>query len=169
MPINESLLPELEMELATARKCVERVPESQLTFKPHPKSFSAGDLAQHISQLPMWGIMTFDRDELDLEPGGKPAWVPKPAESIAAVLAQLDEQAASLKEWLAKTDDAAMMRPWTLLKNGKALMTMPKIAVYRSFVVNHLIHHRGQLSVYLRMMDVPVPSIYGPSADEGSL
>ncbi len=70
---------------------------------------------------------------------------------------------------LSKTDDAAMMRPWTLLKNGTALMTMPKIAVYRSFVVNHLVHHRGQLSVYLRMMDVPVPSIYGPSADEGSM
>jgi len=87
---------------------------------------------------------------------------------VATELAEFDKRAAELKGWLVKTDDAGMMRPWTLLKGGNAVMTMPKIAVYRSFVMNHMIHHRGQLTVYLRMMDVPVPSTYGPSADEGA-
>ena len=117
----------------------------------------------------MWGAMIFDRDELDIAPGGTPAWLPKTAESIAAVLEHFDTQAAQLKDWLARTDDAAMMHTWTLLKNGAPVLSMPRIAVYRSFVLKHMVHHRGQLSVYLRMLDVPVPSIYGPSGDEGTL
>ena len=166
MPISQSLLPELEMELASTRRCLERVPDAKLTYKPHERSFSAGDLVGHLAQIPEWGVMTFDRDELDIEPVGGPAYRRPPVTSVAAELEEFDKRAASLKEWLAKTGDAAMMKPWTLLKGGKAVMTMPKIAVYRSFVMNHLIHHRGQLSVYLRLMGEKVPSLYGPSADE---
>ncbi|HZO52846.1 MAG TPA: DinB family protein [Bryobacteraceae bacterium] len=168
MPISQSLMPELEMELASTRKCLERVPDAKLGFKPHERSMSAGDLVGHLAQLPLWGVMTFDRAELDIEPVGGPAFVREPATSVATELAEFDKRAAELKGWLVKTDDAGMMRPWTLLKGGNAVMTMPKIAVYRSFVMNHMIHHRGQLTVYLRMMDVPVPSTYGPSADEGA-
>ena len=168
MQISQSLMPELEMELASTRKCMERVPDTKLGFKPHERSMSAGDLVGHLAQLPLWGVMTFDRAELDIEPVGGQAFVRGPVESVASELAEFDKRAAELKAWILKTDDAGMMRPWTLLKGGKAVMTMPKVAVYRSFVMNHMIHHRGQLSVYLRMMGVPVPSLYGPSADEGA-
>ena len=169
MSIAESLLPELEMELAATRRCLERVPNAKLTFKPHERSFSAGELLGHLAQLPQWGVMTFDRDELDIEPEGEPPYKRPPVTSVADELTSFDRRAEELKLWLAKTDDAAMMKPWMLLKAGKTILTLPKIAVYRSFVMNHMIHHRGQLSVYLRMMDVPVPSVYGPSADEGAL
>ncbi|MCC6294694.1 MAG: DinB family protein [Bryobacterales bacterium] len=169
MSIREVLLPELEFELATTRRCLERLPETELAFRPHPKSVTAGQLVQHIAQLPLWGSTVFDGDELDLEPGGKPAWLPKPVESVAAVLKDFDTQAQQLKQSLSQADDAAMMSTWTLLKNGATILSMPRIAVYRSFVLKHMVHHRGQLSVYLRMLGVPVPSIYGPSADEGSM
>lgn len=168
MPINQSLLPELEMELASTRKCIERVPEAMLGFKPHERSYSAGDLVGHLVQLPLWGVMTFDRAELDIEPAGGPAYTRPPATSIADELTLFDKHRAQLKDMLAQTSDAAMMSPWTLLKGGQAVMTLPKIAVYRTFVMNHMIHHRGQLTVYLRLMGVPVPALYGPSADEGA-
>ncbi len=168
MPISQSLLPELEMELASTRRCLERVPDDKLAFKPHERSSTAGDLVGHLAQIPFWGVMTFDRAELDIEPVGGPALVREPVTSVAAELTEFDKRTAELKEWLARTDDAAMMSPWTLLKGGKPVLTMPKIAVYRSFVMNHMIHHRGQLSVYLRLMGIPVPSLYGPSADEGA-
>lgn len=167
MPISDSLLPELERELATTRTCIERVPDAQLAFKPHAKSYSAHDLVAHLAEIPMWGVVTFDRDEFDMQPLGGPAYERPALNSVAGALARFDELSAAMKAALSATSDEAMMAPWTLLKGGLRMMTMPRIAVYRSFIVNHLIHHRGQLSVYLRMMDVPVPSIYGPSADEG--
>ncbi len=166
MPISDSLLPELEHELATTRTCIERVPDAQLTFKPHPKSYSAHDLVAHLAEIPMWGVVTFDRDEFDMQPLGGPAYERPVLNSVADALARFDELSATMKAALSATSDNAMMAPWTLLKGGQQVMILPRIAVYRSFILNHLIHHRGQLSVYLRMMDVPVPSIYGPSADE---
>ena len=156
------------MELASTRRCLERMPDEKLGFKPHERSMSAGDLAGHLAQIPFWGVMTFDRVELDIEPVGGPAYTRPAVTSVAAELAEFDKRANELKEWLAKTSDEAMMSPWTLLKGGKPVLTMPKIAVYRSFVMNHMIHHRGQLTVYLRLMGIPVPSLYGPSADEGA-
>lgn len=166
MPVSQSLLPELEHELATTRTCMERVPDSQLAFKPHPKSYSALDLLAHLAEIPMWGLVTFDRDEFDLEPSGVPAYERPELKTVAAILARFDEKAAAMKTALTATSDEDMTAPWTLLKGGQRMMTMPRIAVYRTFIVNHLIHHRGQLSLYLRMIGVQVPSIYGPSADE---
>ncbi|MBK7926515.1 MAG: DinB family protein [Bryobacterales bacterium] len=166
MPISDSLLPELERELATTRTCIARVPDAQLAFKPHAKSYSAHDLVAHLAEIPMWGLVTFDRDEFDMQPLGGPAYERPELKSVADALARFDELSASMKAAISATSDAAMMTPWTLLKGGQRMMTLPRIAVYRSFILNHLIHHRGQLSVYLRMMDVLVPSIYGPSADE---
>jgi len=166
MPLSQSLLPELEHELATTRKCMERVPDAQLGFRPHPKSFSAGDLVTHLAEIPMWGVVTFDRDEFDMQPPGGPAYERPELKFVADALARFDEKSAAMKAALAATSDEAILAPWTLLKAGQRVMTMPRAAVYRTFILNHLIHHRGQLSIYLRMMDVPVPSIYGPSADE---
>jgi uncharacterized damage-inducible protein DinB len=166
MPIHQSLLPELEHELATTRTCMEHVPDAQLAFKPHAKSFSAGDLVTHLAEIPMWGVVTFAQDEFDLQPPGGPAYERPELKTVADALARFDEKTAAMKAALVATSDEAMMVPWTLLKSGQRMMTMPRIAVYRSFIINHLIHHRGQLSVYLRLMDVAVPSIYGPSADE---
>ena len=154
------------MEFAATRKCLERVPDSKLGFKPHERSYSAGDLVGHLAQMPQWGVLTFDRDELDIEPVGGPAYTRPPVTSVAAELETFDQRVAAFKELVRNADDAAMMRPWTLLKGGKAVLTLPRIAVHRSFVMNHMIHHRGQLTVYLRMIGEKVPSLYGPSADE---
>jgi len=166
MPISHTLLPELEHELITTRRCIERVPDAQFAFQPHPKSFSAHDLVAHLAEIPVWGLVTLDRDEFDLEPLGGPAYERPELKTVAEALARFDEKSTALKAALAASSDEALMAPWTLCKAGRLMMTMPRIAVYRSFVLNHMIHHRGQLSIYLRMMDVPVPSIYGPSADE---
>jgi uncharacterized damage-inducible protein DinB len=166
MPISQSLLPEIEMEFAGTRKCLQRVSDDQLGFRPHERSYSAGDLVGHLAQMPQWGVLTYERDELDIEPAGQPAYKRPPVVSVAAELAAFDERVAAFKQLVLAADDATMMRPWTLLKGGKAVMTLPRIAVHRSFVMNHMIHHRGQLTVYLRLMGAKVPSLYGPSADE---
>ncbi|MEP7366704.1 MAG: DinB family protein [Acidobacteriota bacterium] len=166
MPISQTLLPEMEMEFATTRKCLERVPDAHLGFKPHERSSSAGDLVGHLAQMPQWGVLTFDRDELDIEPVGGPAYVRGPVTSVAEELKTFDERVAEFKERVLQADDATFLKPWTLLKGGKVVLTLPKIVVHRSFVMNHMIHHRGQLTVYLRMMGEKVPSLYGPSADE---
>ncbi|MBN8731239.1 MAG: DinB family protein [Acidobacteria bacterium] len=166
MRISDSLLPELEHELATTRTCIARVPDAQLAFKPHAKSYSAHDLVAHLAEIPMWGLVTFERDEFDMQPLEGPAYERPELKTVADALVRFDELGAAMKAAISATSDDAMMAPWTLRKAGQQVMTLPRIAVYRSFILNHLVHHRGQLSVYLRMMDVSVPSIYGPSADE---
>jgi uncharacterized damage-inducible protein DinB len=164
MAIVDGLLPEFDREMTTTRKVLERVPEDRLAWKPHPTSFSAGDLATHVATIPMWGEMTLARDDLDLGGAGRAA----PISSRAELLAMFDKHAAGTRAALTGKTDAELMAPWTLKNSGKSIFTMPKAVVWRSFVLNHLIHHRGQLSVYLRMMEVPVPSIYGPSGDEST-
>jgi len=162
MGIADALLPEYDHEMATTRKLLERVPEDRLDWKPHPKSSSLGQLAQHVATIPLWGAMTVDQSELDLA-----ATQPnEPVRTRAALLALFDANAAGTRAALAGRSDAEMMAPWALKRAGQTIFSMPKAAVWRSFVMSHLIHHRGQLSVYLRMNDLPLPSIYGPSADE---
>ena len=123
-------------------------------------------LAGHLANLPTWGTLTVSRDELDMAPGGKPTDPPPPPADTVELLSTLDKNAAEARAAIAGASDADLMKPWSLLTNGTVLFTMPKAAVLRSFVMNHLIHHRAQLGVYLRMNDIPVPSLYGPSADE---
>ena len=164
MPIVDTLLPEYDHEIATTRKLLERVPEDKLAWKPHAKSFSLGELATHVATLPMWGEMTLDRSEIDATTGQRPEL---PA-STSDLLARFDGHSAKTRAALVGRTDAELMAMWSLKRDGKVVFSMPKAIVWRSFVLNHLVHHRGQLSVYLRMLDVPVPSIYGPSADEGS-
>lgn len=166
MAIKDGILPEFDHEMGTTRRLLERVPEADFAWKPHDKSFPLGHLAGHLANIPHWVEVTLDGTSFDVAEGGENAR-PKPPASVADLLKTFD---ANVKKARAKIDeqtDAAFFAPWTLKSGGQDVFTMPKLAVLRSFVMNHMIHHRGQLSVYLRLRNVPLPSIYGPTADEG--
>jgi uncharacterized damage-inducible protein DinB len=162
MPIADMLISELEREAQTTRRVLERVPDDKLTWKPHTKSMSLGRLAQHVATIPGSVSGMARLDSFDVEKFAEPPQL----ESTAAIVAAFDENLAQAKANLAATGDAAMMQNWSFKMGGNPIMTVPRIGVYRSILLNHLYHHRGQLTVYLRLLDVPVPSIYGPSADE---
>jgi uncharacterized damage-inducible protein DinB len=164
MPIKDGILPEFDHEMGTTRRLLERLPETDLAWKPHDKSFTLGQLAGHIANLPNWALTTFDGDAFDLAGMGPR---PLPPASVAEVLRTFDANVKTARAKIDEQTDPAFLAKWTLKNNGEEMFTMPKVAVLRSFVMNHLIHHRGQLSVYLRMRNVPLPSIYGPTADEG--
>lgn len=166
MAISDSLLPEFDQEMAGARRTLERVPTDKFDWRPHPKSGTMIWLAGHLANLPSWAPLTIGRDELDLAPGGKQMDPPPRPADTAALVATFDRCAAEARAAISGASDAELAKPWTLLSNGQTLMTLPKAAVLRSFVMNHVIHHRAQLGVYLRLNDIAVPSIYGPSADE---
>jgi uncharacterized damage-inducible protein DinB len=162
MAIVDALLPEFDHEMTTTRKLLERVPEDRFEWKPHAKSMALGALATHLATLASWGDIALNQSEIDV--GTTPQATL--AKSRAELLARFDQYVAATRAALVSTSDAELMAPWSLKRHGETIFTMPKAAVWRSFVLNHVIHHRGQLSVYLRLNDVPVPSIYGPSADE---
>ena len=166
MSIAQSLLPEFDHEFATLRKTLERVPDDKWDYAPHAKSMNLARLTGHLAELGGWINSTLEADELDF---GKMAYTPFVPSSTTELVAKLDEIVARARPVLAATSDATMMQPWTLRQGPKVFFTMPKVAVLRSFVMNHMIHHRAQLGVYLRLNDVPVPSTYGPSADEGQM
>lgn len=166
MGLSASLLPEFDNEMVGTRKTLERVPLEKFDWKPHEKSTAMGGLATHLSNIPTWAVYTIDQDSLDLAPEGKPLPPAELPKSQAELLATFDANVAKARAAIAGASDAELFKPWTLMSNGSAILTLPKIAVLRSFVMNHLIHHRAQLGVYLRLNDIPVPSIYGPSADE---
>lgn len=166
MSIAQSLLPEFDHEFATLRKTLERVPDAKMDYAPHAKSMNMGRLAGHLAELPGWVNATIEHDELDF---GKMAYKPFIPATTAELVSALDAALAKARPVLAGTSDAEMMKPWTLRTNEQIYFTMPKVAVLRSFVMNHMIHHRAQLGVYLRLNDVPVPGTYGPSADEGNM
>jgi len=167
--INQALLPEFDMEMANTRKTLERVPDDKLGWKPHEKSMTMGRLAGHLAELPGWAANTLEADTLDIAPVGKPAYQALTATSRKQVIEMFDKHVSAARAAIAGASDAELMKPWSLLKGGQTLMTMPKIAVLRGFVMNHTVHHRAQLGVYLRLNDIAVPSIYGPSADEGQM
>ena len=164
MPIIDGLLPQLDHEMATTRRVLAPTPEDQFDWKPHPKSFSLGALATHVANLPAWGVDALTKTEYDIAAGQPPT---APA-SKTALLTTFDENVAATRSALVGKTDEELLVMWTLKHGDKAILSMPRASVLRSFVLSHLIHHRGQLSVYLRLLDVPVPSIYGPSADESS-
>ena len=148
--------------MAGTRKSLERVPEGKTEWQPHPKSMTLGRLAGHLAELPNWAVETMKRDELSLDGQYTPFISSSPKE----LLAKFDANVAEARALIQSASDADLMKPWTLKVRGQTAFTMPKIAVLRGMVMNHIIHHRGQLTVYLRLNDVPVPSLYGPSADE---
>jgi uncharacterized damage-inducible protein DinB len=167
MGLGQALLPEFDHEMANTRKTLERVPDEKFAWKPHDKSSAMGALAGHLANLPSWGSLTLSSDSFDMAPGGEPVKTP-PLGSGKDVLTKFDENVAATRAAIAGASDQDLFKPWMLMSNGNTILTMPKIAVLRSFVMNHMIHHRAQLGVYLRLNDIPVPSIYGPSADESA-
>ena len=168
MPINQALLGEFDHEMANTRKTLERVPDDKWDWAPHPKSMKMGALAKHLAEMPGWTVETLTKDSIDIAPDGKPMQTP-PAKNRQEALALFDKNVAAARKALAAAnDDAAWMKPWSLLMTGKTIFSLPKVAVVRGFVLNHEIHHRAQLGVYLRLNNIPVPAIYGPSADENT-
>jgi uncharacterized damage-inducible protein DinB len=162
MRLTDSLIMELDREASTTRKLLERVPDDKLEWRPHAKSSPIGKLAMHIAMLPgLFGGRLHD-DGFDVGSAGPR---PDPA-SAAEIVATFDEGVATAKQALATLDEEKAKGPWTLSYQGKTMIALPRLAIARTLLLNHSIHHRGQLSVYLRLLDVAVPSIYGPSADE---
>src|SRR6202521_750097 len=167
MTIGQSMLPEFDQEMQTTRKTLERVPDEKWNWKPHEKSGTVGWLAGHIATLPGWTTMTINTEELDYAPVNGPSYQPPKTENRKDVLAVFDKEAAEARAALASVSDSELMKGWKLLAGGQEIFTMPRVACIRGFVMNHLIHHRAQLGVYYRLLGIPVPGLYGPSADEG--
>lgn len=163
MAIKDALLAEYDHEMGTTRKLLERVPDDKLSWKPHQKSMSLGGLATHLGNIPNWADTILTEPAFDLS-SAPPNLEPKG--SRAEILDAFDAAARKTRGLMDRTDAEYSAR-WTLKRGGQEMFSMPRIAAFRSFVLSHVIHHRGQLSVYLRLNDIPVPAIYGPSADEG--
>jgi uncharacterized damage-inducible protein DinB len=165
MSIVETLLPEFDHEMASTRRILEVVPEDDRAWRPHAKSSSLGSLAAHIVVLPLWGSLVLQRTELDLGLPTMASIAQMPFTTVAELLERFDRHVREARTALESTSDAAMAATWTLKNRGTTVFSMPRAAVLRGFILSHLIHHRGQLSVYLRLRDVPLPSLYGPTAD----
>jgi uncharacterized damage-inducible protein DinB len=166
MKISETLLPEFDQEMANTRKVLERVPADKFSWKPHPKSFTFGALAAHVANMPEWAGLTMQSDSFDYAPPGAAPYETPKFSTTEQLLAAFDKSVGEARAAIAAADDGKFATPWTLKAGGKDIMTMPRVAVIRSFVMNHTIHHRAQLGVYLRLNDIPVPALYGPTADE---
>lgn len=167
MTIAEKLLPEFDEEFANARKFLALIPDDRLMWKPHDKSMELGRLAWHVADFPEWCVATFMQDTLTMgqEDAEKAAhgWRGK---SRAELLARFDAELAKARVALAATSDAEMAQPWRLEWNGRTIIDEPREDVYRKWTINHMVHHRAQLGVYLRLLDIRIPGCYGPSADE---
>jgi uncharacterized damage-inducible protein DinB len=163
MSHNQSLIAELKMEAANTRKMLERVPTDNNDWVPHAKSMKIGNLANHVAELPGWIAMTMATDELDLSTMN---YKPVISTSTEELLAKLDENVNKAVASLENASDEDFMKPWTLRRGDHVIFAMPKIAVIRGMAFSHHYHHRGQLSVYLRLLDIPVPGMYGPSYDD---
>lgn len=163
MAQKDTLMAEYDHEMATTRRLLNRVPDDKLAWQPHEKSMTLAGLGTHLGNIPRWGITILQETSFDLE--GAPL-DRQPLESRTAILSAFDEAVDQTRALMDQTD-AEYISKWTLKRGDASMFTMPRITAFRTFVINHTVHHRGQLSVYLRMHDVPVPPIYGPSADEG--
>ena len=166
MSIAQALLPEFDHEMAGVRKTLERVPEEKFDWRPHPKSGAMGWLASHLATLPTMAVRAIEKDSYEIAPGGKPPAGPPKLSTTQEVLETFDKNRDAARAAIAGASDEHLMKPWTLSYMGKTVFTLPRAAVLRAMLMNHMIHHRAQLGVYLRMNDLPVPGLYGPSADE---
>ncbi len=164
MAFADEFLPEFDHEMQTTRALLERAPLDNASFKPHAKSRTLGALASHIANLPGYGAFVVNQSEVDFAPGGTPN-TPTEYHTTSELLAAFDSKVAATRAAIAKMPDSALRDPWSLKRAGTPIFTLPRVAALRTFMMYHLIHHRGQLSVYLRQNDVPLPSIYGPTAD----
>jgi uncharacterized damage-inducible protein DinB len=163
MAIRDTLLPEFDQEMANTRKMLDRVPDDRFDFQPHPKSWKLNRLAGHVADLPSWVSHTMQLEVLALEPG---QYTPFEPSNRKELLERFDNFVQEAHDALASATDDQLHAIWTMKWEGKEVMSMPRASVLRTVILNHLIHHRAQLGVYLRLMDVAVPGMYGPSADE---
>lgn len=166
MSLSETLAGELQYEATTTRKCLERVPAESFDWKPHEKSMKMGRLATHIAEMFGWVKDTVEKPELDFSTMEYKPFEPKTTDELVAFL---DKNVAEANESLKNASDDTMLANWKMRNGEQVYFDMPRIAVIRGMLIKHIVHHRGQLSVYLRLNDIPVPEIYGPSADEGSM
>jgi uncharacterized damage-inducible protein DinB len=165
MALKDVLLSEFDHEIAVTRRLLERLPDAALSWRPHARSMSLGGLATHLAQIPHWGTSILEHEGYDLVHDATSRAAEKG--SRAEVLDAFDRHTTEVRRTLVNRSDAELMAPWTLTRGGQLLMSMPRLGALRRFLLNHLIHHRGQLSVYLRLQNVPLPPIYGATADEG--
>jgi uncharacterized damage-inducible protein DinB len=163
MSIADALIAEAAHEAGATRKVLERLPADKFGWQPHEKSMTLGRLASHVADNAEWGTQTMKTTELDFDPSNYKPWI---AASTAELLAKFDKCLADFLAALRGKPDSEFMVPWTLKGNGQPFFTLPRVAVLRSMILNHTVHHRGQLTVYMRLLGIPVPAIYGPSADE---
>lgn len=166
MSDSEAILPEFDREMAKTRKVLERVPADSLDWQAHPKSHTIGWNANHLAELPGWIEGTLRGSSWDIAPAGGEQYRSPTLSSPAEIVALFDRNVAAARDAIAAAGDEALAQPWSLLKAGEPIFTMPRAAVLRNFVLNHTIHHRAILCVYLRLLDIPVPGMYGPSGDE---
>lgn len=166
MAIKDAFIAELKQEAASTRKLLERVPMDKPDWAPHAKSMKLGNLANHVAELPGWTMVTLDQDELDFAKFEYKPVIPKTADELVK---KFDDQVAKAVECLNRTSDETFMQNWTMRQGEQIFFTLPKAAVLRSFTFNHSYHHRAQLGVYLRLLDIPIPGIYGPTADEAPM
>jgi uncharacterized damage-inducible protein DinB len=162
MGLGQAMLPEFDHEMANTRKTLDRVPDDKFGWKPHEKSGTMGWLASHVATLPRLAVFTIEQDSVDISTAPRPPQ----ATSRRELLEMFDKHVTAARAAIAGASDEKLQKPWSLLSSGKTIFTLPRSAVLRGFVMNHNIHHRAQLGVYLRLNDIPVPAIYGPSADE---
>lgn len=162
MAIAQFILPEFDHEMATTRRMLERFPEDKVEWRPHETCMTLGRLAGHVAEIPSWAVPTITQDQLVMDP----SYTPFVVKTRTEALKRFDEGTKAAREAIAGASDEALMKSWSLMVGGKAVFTLPKAAVLRTFVMSHMIHHRGQLAAFYRIAGVPVPSIYGPSKDE---
>ncbi|MFK7777326.1 MAG: DinB family protein [Gimesia sp.] len=168
MTIAETLLPEFDREMASTRKTIERIPNDKLDWKAHPKSRTMGWVGSHLAEIAGWveGILT--QDSWDIAPESGESYQAPQFDSLQDILDFFDANVAAGRKCIGTTSDEEFAKSWSLLSGGQALIIMPKAGVIRTWILNHSIHHRGHLCVYLRLNDIPVPALYGPSGDEES-
>jgi len=167
MAIAAALLPEFDHEMDGCRRTLERIPGDQFEFRPHPRSMTLGRLANHLASVPGWLVQAMESTQRDFVDPEDAAREPLAATTPQAVLALFERSARAAREVLEGASDADLAVPWTGRSHGRVVFTLPRLVVYRQFILNHMIHHRAQLAVYLRLLDRPVPALYGPTADEG--
>ena len=163
--IREQFLPEFDREMATTRTVLALVRDEDADWQPHEKSFSMGNLALHIVNLPKWAGLALHATEYDMNPPEGSDEPPRAFRSTSALLQEFDTNVEAARKAIEGTSDEAFMEGWTLKSGGHEVFTQPRVGVLRSFVMNHIYHHRGQLTVYLRLRDIPLPMVYGPTAD----
>jgi uncharacterized damage-inducible protein DinB len=166
MSYAETILPEFDQEMANTRKVLERIPDDRLDWQAHPKSHTIGWNANHVADIPNWVVITLATPSLDIAPVGHEPYASPKLSSRQAILDHFDRNVAAARKAITEVKDEDVGRMWTLEQGGKPIFSMPRAAVLRGMVLNHLIHHRAHLCVYLRLNDIPVPGMYGPSGDE---